>query len=226
MTQPLNSSASLDRDAVNAFAFQVWSYKQGEMVSLMIHLGDRLGLYRAMDGAGPLTPAELARRAGGLAERWVVEWLRGQAAAKLVDYRGDDRFELTPTGAAVLADENSSLAFAAGAFGGGFAPDMVDKMAEAFRTGMGFSYDAQGPNAAHRTERMLGPWARLALVPKILPALDGVVAKLEAGARVLDVGCGAGVAIFAMAKAYPKSRFDGYDLSHHAVARARENAKQ
>ncbi len=194
------------------------------MVSLMIHLGDRLGLYRAMDGAGPLTPAELAQRAGGLAERWVLEWLRGQAAAKLVDYRGDDRFELTPIGAAVLADESGSLAFAAGAFGGGFAPEMVDELADAFRTGIGLTYDMQGPNAAHRTERMLGPWARLALVPTILPALDGVVAKLERGAHVLDVGCGAGVAIFAMAKAFPKSVFDGYDLSHHAIARARETA--
>jgi 2-polyprenyl-3-methyl-5-hydroxy-6-metoxy-1,4-benzoquinol methylase len=225
MAEP-SAPTPLDRDQVNAFAFQVWSYKQGEMVSLMIHLGDRLGLYRAMEGAGPLTPAELAARAGGLSERWVVEWLRGQAAAKLVEYRGGDRFELTPIGAAVLADERGSLAFAAGAFGGGFAPEMVEKMAEAFRTGVGFSYDAQGPNAAHRTERMLGPWARLALVPVILPALEGVVAKLERGARVLDVGCGAGVAIFAMAKAYPKSRFHGYDLSRHAVARARDNAKQ
>jgi 2-polyprenyl-3-methyl-5-hydroxy-6-metoxy-1,4-benzoquinol methylase len=214
----------LDRDAVNAFAFQVWSYKQGEMVSLMIHLGDRLGLYRALDGAGPVTAAELATRAGGLAVRWVEEWLRGQAAAKLVEYKGFDRFELTPIGAAVLADENGSLAFAAGAFGGGFAPEMVDRLADAFRTGIGLTYDMQGPNAAHRTERMLGPWARLALVPTILPALDGVVPKLEAGARVLDVGCGAGVAIFTMAKAYPKSVFDGYDLSRHAVARARETA--
>jgi 2-polyprenyl-3-methyl-5-hydroxy-6-metoxy-1,4-benzoquinol methylase len=214
----------VDRDQVNAFAFQVWSYKQGEMVSLMIHLGDRLGLYRAMEGAGPLTPAELAQRAGGLAERWVLEWLRGQAAARLVEYRGEDRFELTPVGAAVLADEEQSLAFAAGAFGGGFAPEMVDRLADAFRTGVGLTYDMQGANAAHRTERMLGPWARLALVPTILPALDGVVAKLERGAHVLDVGCGAGVAVFAMAKAYPKSLFDGYDLSHHAISRARESA--
>lgn len=224
MTELPRSAAPLDRDAVNAFAFQVWNYKQGEMVSLLIHLGDRLGLYRALDGAGPLDAAELAQRAGGLAERWVQEWLRGQAAAHLVEYRGEDRFELTPTGAAVLADENGSLAFAAGAFAGGFAPEMVDRLADAFRTGIGLTYDMQGANAAHRTERMLGPWARLALVPTILPALDGVVAKLETGARVLDVGCGAGVAIFTMAKAYPKSIFDGYDLSHHAVARARETA--
>jgi 2-polyprenyl-3-methyl-5-hydroxy-6-metoxy-1,4-benzoquinol methylase len=224
MAEPSSPPTPLDRDQLNAFAFQVWSYKQGEMVSLLIHLGDRLGLYRAMDGAGPLTPAELAQRAGGLSERWVLEWLRGQAAAKLVEYQGDDRFELTPIGAAVLADENGSLAFAAGAFGGGFPPEMLDRLAQAFRTGVGLTYDQQGPSAAHRTERTLGPWARLALVPTILPALDGVVAKLERGARVLDVGCGAGVAIFAMAEAYPRSTFHGYDPSRHAVARARETA--
>ena len=153
-----------------------------------------------------------------------MEWLRGQAAAKLVDYRGDDRFELTPIGAAVLADESGSLAFAAGAFGGGFAPEMVDRLADAFRTGIGLTYDMQGANAAHRTERMLGPWARLALVPDHPARARRRGGEARAGARVLDVGCGAGVAIFAMAKAYPRSIFDGYDLSHHAVARARETA--
>lgn len=216
---------TLDSDEVNAFAFQVWNYKQGEMVSLMIHLGDRLGIYQALDGAGPLSSIELAERSG-LSERWLREWLKGQAAAKLLEYRGDERFELSAVGAAVLADESESLAFAAGAFGGGFAPQVVEGLADAFRTGIGLNYDAQGAAAAHRTERMLGPWARLALVPKILPALEGVVNKLEAGAKVLDVGCGAGVAVFAMAKEYPRSRFEGYDLSHHAIERAREKAAE
>ncbi|MDX1384858.1 MAG: class I SAM-dependent methyltransferase [Thermoanaerobaculia bacterium] len=220
MSDPEKTPPVLDPDEVGAFAFQVWSYKQGEMVSLMIHLGDRLGLYRALEGAGPLTAAELAAMTG-LNERWLLEWLKGQAAAKLLAYHGDERFELTPTGAAVLADEDGSLAFAAGAFGGGFSRRVVDGLAEAFRTGVGLTYDDQGPEAAHRTERMLGPWARLALVPTILPALDGVVAKLEAGARVADVGCGAGVALFTMAQAFPASSFVGYDPSQHAIERAR-----
>src|SRR5690606_33304304 len=96
----------------------------------------------------------------------------------------------------------------------------VDRLAEAFRTGIGPDYDARGPEGAHTTERMLGPWARLALVPEILPRLDGVVAKLEAGARVLDLGCGTGVAIEAVARAFPASEVQGVDLSHHAVERA------
>jgi hypothetical protein len=181
----------LDDEAVRMMAFQVWSYKQGEMVSLLIHLGDRLGLYAAMAGAGPLSSAELAERAGGLSERWVREWVSAQAAAGLVEHSvidEHDRFELTPAGRAVLLDEGSSVFAAVGAFAGPMDPDLVDDLAECFRTGIGLPYDRQGPRGAHRTERMLGPWAELALVPVILPMLDGVVDKLEAGADVLDVG--------------------------------------
>jgi 2-polyprenyl-3-methyl-5-hydroxy-6-metoxy-1,4-benzoquinol methylase len=212
-------TAAPSEEEVGLFAFQVWGYKQGEMVSLLIHLGDRLGLYRAMAGAGPLTSAELATRTG-LHERWVREWLRGQGAAGLLDWQDDERFELTPAGAAVLADEDDSLAFAAGAFSGGIDPGYVDGLADAFRTGVGLAYDRQGPAGAHRTARMLGPWARLALVPRILPSLEGVVERLEAGTDVLDIGCGAGLALLAMAEAFPASRFHGYDISQHAIERA------
>ena len=213
--------AAADPKELQAYAFNVWSYKQGEMVSLMIHLGDRLGLYRALSEAGPLSAEELAERTG-LKQRWLLEWLRGQAAARLLDYHDGDRFELSAVGTAVLADEEGSTAFAAGAFGAPSGPEMVERLADAFRTGIGISYQDHGPSAAHRTERMLGPWTRRSLVPQIIPALDGVEAKLRAGARVADVGCGAGVALLAMAGAYPSSRFDGYDPSAHAIARARE----
>ncbi len=213
--------AAADPKELQAFAFNVWSYKQGEMVSLMIHLGDRLGLYRALSDAGPLSAEELAERTG-LKQRWLLEWLRGQAAARLLDYHDGDRFELSAVGTAVLADEEGSTAFAAGAFGAPSGPEMVERLADAFRTGIGLSYQDHGPNAAHRTERMLGPWTRRTLVPQIIPALDGVDARLRAGARVADVGCGAGVALLAMAEAYPESKFDGYDPSRHAIARAQE----
>lgn len=215
--------AAVDPEALKRFSFNVWGYKQGEMVSLMIHLGDRLGLYKALQGAGPVTAAELASRTG-LQQRWLLEWLRGQAAARLLQYQPGDRFELTAVGAAVLADEDASLAFAAGAFGGPMQPEVVDKLAAAFRTGVGLSYEELGPNAAHRTERMLGPWTRQELVPRILPALDGVADKLAAGAVAADVGCGGGVALMAMAQAYPESKFHGYDPSAHAVARCRDKA--
>src|SRR5579859_149243 len=210
-----------DPDKVAQFALRVWGYKQGEVVSLMIHLGDRLGLYGAMAGSGALTATDLAT-VTGLQERWLLEWLRSQAAAGLVDSADGEVFELSPEAAAVLVDEKTSLWFAAGAFQGAVAsPDVVDRLADAFRTGVGLSYDDLGPSAAHAVERMLGPWTRLALLPRVLPALDGVVERLEHGARVADVGCGSGVAVLTMAAAFPKARFEGYDPSRHAIARAR-----
>ena len=210
-----------DDDRLAAFALHVWRYKQGEVVSLMIHLGERLGLYRAMAGQGPMTAAGLAARTE-LHERWLHEWLRCQAAAGLVDTTDGEVFELSPEGAEVLADEEGSLWFAAGAFLGGIAPpEVVDRVADAFRTGRGLSFDDRGPSGAHDAERTLAPWTRLALVQRVLPALDGVWARLEAGARVADVGCGAGVALVAMATTFPNSSFEGFDPSRQAIDLAR-----
>jgi 2-polyprenyl-3-methyl-5-hydroxy-6-metoxy-1,4-benzoquinol methylase len=206
-------------DEVARFQLEVWKYKEGEVVSLMIHLGDRLGLYRAMAGAGAMTADELAATTD-LQPRWLLEWLRGQAAAGLLESPDGVHFELTATAEPVLADEQGSLAFAAGAFVEPTHPDVVAGLADAFRTGIGLTYDQLGPSAAHQTERSLGPWARLALVPRIIPALEGVEAKLKAGAKVVDVGCGAGVALLAMAEAFPRSTFHGYDLSELALQRA------
>ncbi|MHB1583991.1 MAG: class I SAM-dependent methyltransferase [Acidimicrobiales bacterium] len=209
-----------DADAVARFAFLVWGYKQGEMVSLLVHLGDRLGLYRALDGAGEVSAEQLAARTG-LDARWLREWLRGNAAAELLVSNDGERFALTAAGAEVLAREQQSLRFAAGAFGPPVDASVADDLAEAFRTGLGHPYDRHGMTGVHRTERMTGPWARLALVPTIVPALDGVAGRLEAGVLVADVGCGAGVALTALAEAYPRSTFHGYELSRHAVDRAR-----
>ena len=106
------------------------------------------------------------------------------------------------------------------------APDIVDKLCDAFRTGIGLSYEQLGANAAHRTERMLGPWVRQALVPQIVPALDGVQPKLERGCKVADVGCGSGLALASMAAAFPKSEFHGYDPSSHAIANCHAKVRE
>lgn len=216
----------MDNDKLALFAFQVWQYKQGEAVALMIHVGDELGLYKAMAGAGPLRADELARRTG-LDARWVLEWLRSQGAAGLLDTTDGETFELTDEAAEVLANETDSVWFAAGAFQGAAAhPDTIVRLLDAFRTGRGLSYDDLGPSAAHQVERMLAPWTKLVLVPRVIPRLFGVAERLQAGARVADVGCGAGVALLTMAAAYPDSRFDGYDPSGHAINRAREKMKE
>jgi hypothetical protein len=143
-----------DRDDVGRFAFRVWGYKQGEMVSLLIHLGDRLGLYGALDGAGVLTAEDLAHRTG-LHPRWLHEWLRGNAAADLLASEDGERFELTEAGALVLAREQDSLQFAAGAFGPPPEPGLVDDIVSAFSTGIGLSYDRHGAEGVHRTSGCL-----------------------------------------------------------------------
>jgi SAM-dependent methyltransferase len=220
---PARAGAAPDPGKVIEMALRVWGYKQGEVVSLMIHLGDRLGIYRALNGAGPVTAETLAARAG-LHPRWLVEWLRGQAAAGLLESADGQVFQLTPEAAVLLADEEGSVWFAAGVFQGAAAAEQtVDRLAESFRTGDGLSFDDFGPAAAAKVERTLGPWSRLALVPTILPALDGVTGRLESGIRVADVGCGSGIALLTLAAAFPHSRFDGYDPSEYAIGRARDN---
>jgi hypothetical protein len=141
----------VDPDEVRKFAYRVWSFKQGEMVSLLIHLGDRLGLYKVLDGIGTVTAEELAERTG-LHARWLREWLRGNAAADLLTSRDGEAFELTAVGAMVLAREGDSLQFAAGAFGPPPDPGLVDELAEAFRTGIGVPYDRHGAAGVHVTE--------------------------------------------------------------------------
>ena len=211
---------AVDPDALGVFTFQVWNFKQGEMVSLMIHIGDRLGIYKHLDGAGPVTASELAERSG-LHERWLLEWMKANAAARLLDYHEGDRFELTTVGAMVLA-RNDAPSFAAAACGEPRPIGYVDRLADAFRSGIGMTYDDLGAETAHHVERMLGPMARALLVPVVIPALDGVEAKLVAGALVADVGCGAGLALQLLAEAFPASTFHGYDLSKHAIAAAEE----
>ncbi|HVT78974.1 MAG TPA: class I SAM-dependent methyltransferase, partial [Acidimicrobiales bacterium] len=126
-----------------------------------------------------------------------------------------------PEGATVLTDETDPMC-AIGAFGNRASPADLDRLADAFRTGLGVSYDEHGPATAHATERMLGPWITSSLVPTILPALPDAYAALERGARVADIGCGGGVALEAMARRFPNSEFHGWDPSTHAIARARE----
>jgi SAM-dependent methyltransferase len=186
----------------------------------MVHLGDRLGIYAAMRAADtPLTSAELSARAG-LNERWVREWAYNQAAAKLVDVDEEERFSLSAEAEAVLASPEHP------AFGMGMFHRLPEMMAslelvrESFVTGLGHDYDSHGPEGAAGIERSFEPWNNAFLLPTVLPALEGLVDRLRAGASVVDVGCGAGSAVLLMAGAFPKSQFVGYDISRFALDRA------
>jgi SAM-dependent methyltransferase len=216
---------TIDMEKAKAKAEHVFGFLGGAVISGMIYLGDRMGLYRALQDAGAVTSEEFARKTG-LHERWIREWLQGQAAAGLIDYQGEGRFALSPEAAVVLADENSPLFLAGGFCALPLQMAVLERLPESFRTGLGLPYDAFGPEGARGVERLLAPWFRTQLVPVALPKLDGVVAKLETGAKAADVGCGAGVALVEMAKAYPRSQFHGYDISKYALTRAEANKAQ
>ena len=221
-------ATDIDPDLLKLFSFQLFTKLEGAVTAAMVHLGDQLGLYRTLrEAPAPLSSAELAASAH-LDERWVREWAYNQAAARLIVAEvgeggaGDERFTLSPEGAAVLADPDHP------AYGMGMFHRLpqtmraVEQMPQSFRTGLGHDYDSHGPEGAVGIERSFEPWNRAFLLPVVLPALDGVVERLEAGARVADVGCGAGSAVLLMAQAFPASTFTGYDISHYALGRAEE----
>jgi 2-polyprenyl-3-methyl-5-hydroxy-6-metoxy-1,4-benzoquinol methylase len=216
-------AATADPDAVKLFSFQVFTKLEGAVTAGMIHLGDGLGLYRALATADrTLTAAELAA-ATGLHERWVREWAYNQAAANIItwdDSSGDERFGLSPEAVAVLAVPDHP-AYGMGMFHR--LPQTMDTlrvMPESFRSGVGHDYDSHGPDGAVGIERSFEPWNRTFLVPVVIPALDGMVDRLTQGVSVADIGCGAGGALLLMAAAFPQSTFHGYDISRHALDRA------
>ena len=211
---------SFDLDAARGFALHVWKYKQGEVVAAMIYLGDRLGLYRSLYTQGPAT-SELLAEATGFNERWLREWLLGQAAAGLIDRAEGGVYSMTDEQAAVLVDEDSLL-FATASFGGGFTREDFDRMAHSMETGIGFTYGEVGVDAARQIDRTNAPWLRNFLPSVVMPLMDDVDGKLASGGRVLDIGCGGGVAIEGLSERYPDSTFVGLDSSGPAIEVARE----
>lgn len=188
-------------------------------------MGDRLGLFRALRALRTATAGELAQHTG-LNERWLTEWLRHQAVVGHLEYDATyDRFHLSPEAVAVLLDE-SMPTYLAGGFDGVVStiPSLPD-LVQSFHTGIGRTYDDHGAGCACGIERLSAHQQKFVLVPTVLPMLDGVVEKLERGARVADVGCGAAQSTVAMAQAFPNSHFIGYDNSVHALERARANVR-
>jgi SAM-dependent methyltransferase len=189
----------------------------------MVVIGDKLGLYRSMAGAGSLSPAELAERTG-TAERYVREWLSAQAARGYVSYDGDGRFSLPDEHALPLTDETSP-ACVIGAFeiavGSVYATDAI---AERFRTGDGFAWGAHDEHVLGGCERFFRPGYLNHLASTWIPALDGVEAKLFTGARIADVGCGHGASTLLLAEAYPASSVVGFDAHDGSIEAARKRA--
>ena len=188
------------------------------------YIGDRLGLFKAMAGAGPITVEELARRTG-LHARYVRAWLETMVSAEYVDYRPADRtFLLPPEHAAVIADEESPL------FMGGAVEFLVPavvvtpKVQEAFRTGKGVAYSEYMPEVFEAIARWSAPGFKHQLVQTWIPTMPQVDQRLQTGGTAADVGCGQGLASLQMAKAFPRARFWGFDPHGPSIERARANA--
>jgi 2-polyprenyl-3-methyl-5-hydroxy-6-metoxy-1,4-benzoquinol methylase len=189
-------------------------------------LGDKLGLYRTLAEAGPLSSDDLAGRTG-TAERFVREWLAAQAASGYVAYdTTTDAYAMEAEQSAVLADESSPV-FLAGLFESLYAMMVAEpKIREAFQSGEGVGWHEHHPCLFSGTERFFRTGYRAFLVQEWLPALDGVVEKLGRGASVADVGCGHGASTIIMAMSFPNSQFVGFDYHDASIARAREAAAE
>lgn len=216
---------AIDEAKVEAIVGQIVSEVGATVNAALVVIGDRLGLWRAMADGRPVTAAALAARTA-TNERYVQEWLSAQAASGYVTYDPDgERFTLPAEHALALADETSPV-FLAGAFQSATAVlKAQDALTDRFRTGAGFAWHQHDDGLFDGCERHFGTLYRSQLVQDWLPALDGVVDRLTAGARVADVGCGHGASTVLMAKAFPAATFVGYDVHEASVATARTRAQ-
>ena len=216
----------IDQTKLNAFMQGAVGDMGAAMHAVLIVLGDRLGLFKAMADSIPVTPGDLAKRTR-THERYVREWLNANAASGYVTYDArKETYTLPPEQAFALAVENSP-AFLPGAF------QLVSscfhdagKIEEAFRTGKGVGWHEHHHDLFHGTERFFRANYIANLTSSWIPALNGVEAKLRSGAKVADIGCGLGASTILMAKHYPNSRFLGFDYHGESIAMAREAAEK
>jgi SAM-dependent methyltransferase len=216
----------IDEAKLQAFMGKMVGDLGAAMGAALILVGDKLGLYKAVAAAGPITSDELAKRTG-TDERYVREWLAAQAAAGYIEYDpAAQRYWMTPEQELVFAVEGSPV-FVPGAF------EIVSstlrdepKITQAFRTGHGVGWHEHDSLLFRGTERFFRPGYAAHLVSEWIPALEGVCEKLERGATVADVGCGHGSSTILMAKAFPKSTFIGFDYHQPSLDRAAEAARE
>jgi SAM-dependent methyltransferase len=214
----------MNESILNDFLGKVLNDLGGAFSIGLVRIGTALGLYKTLQENGPMTSEEIAR-VSGLSERYVREWLAHHAASSYIDYDPPSkRFALPPEQAAVLADQNSPV-YMADAFECAAAyVENHAKVQEAFKTGAGVAWENRTGCLACAIGRFFRPGYSANIVDKWLPSLDGVVEKLERGARVADVGCGHGYSTLIMAEAFPNSEFIGFDFHATSIDHARQHA--
>jgi SAM-dependent methyltransferase len=217
---------TVDQEALQAFVGKAVEEFGAIVSAALVVIGDKVGLYKAMVGAGPLTPAELAARTC-TDEHYIHPWLVNQAAGGYIAHDpATGRYWLPPEQAVALTDETSPFYV-----GGGFqvltsAMKAEPRISDNFKSGQGMPWGDHDHGLFQGTERFFRPGYEANLVQNWIPALDGLVEKLEAGATVADIGCGHGAHTLIMAEAYPKSRFFGFDSHGSSIARARDLAAE
>jgi SAM-dependent methyltransferase len=220
MEQTMLDTQSIDADRLNAFVGKAMSDLTAGYTGVMVSLGAKLGLYRAMAGAGPLSSREVAERSR-CAERYVREWLNAQAAGGYLAFHpASETYELLPEQAAVLADEDSPfyVPIAWNVPGSLWADE--EKAIAAIRDGVGIAWGEHDRRNSCGSAGFFRNGYKANLVANWLPTLDGVADRLAAGITVADVGCGHGHSTILMAEAFPKSRFHGFDTDRASIAEA------
>lgn len=222
----LSAAMTIDPAKMEAFVGKTVEEFGAIVSAALTVIGDKLGLFKALAGAGPLTPDEIAARTGAH-PLYLHPWLVNQAAGGYLTYDpATGRYELPPEQAVALTDETSPYYV-----GGGFglltsAIKAEPRIAEIFKTGEGLAWGEHDSGIFHGTERFFRPGYGANLVSSWIPALDGAEEKLRAGATVADVGCGHGASTIIMAEAYPRSRFFGFDFHAPSIERARQAAAE
>jgi 2-polyprenyl-3-methyl-5-hydroxy-6-metoxy-1,4-benzoquinol methylase len=219
-------SRPLDPQKLEQFVFGAVDEVGAALNAALVVMGDKLGLYRALAGAGALTSEELAARTG-TSERYVREWLNAQAAGGYVDYDAEDGTYTLPPEQTVALTDSESPAYLPGFFQIALG-SIVDspRIMDAVRSGDGVGWHEHVHDVHEGCERFFRPGYNANLIAGWLPALDGVVAKLEQGATVADVGCGHGASTVLMAQAFPNSTFVGSDYHDGSIAEARKRAEE
>ncbi|RYP85338.1 class I SAM-dependent methyltransferase [Nocardioides guangzhouensis] len=210
----------LDLSRLEEFAGKVAGDQAAAYNAILVYLGDRLGLWSALAALGTASVDELANRSG-VTPRYLQEWLSAQAANGYVTYdAATDTFTLPAEHASVVADEASPASLVPGFELIAAVWAAVDKLAHSYTTGQGLPWHEHDPRLFSAVSRFYAIAYRTSLLTEWLPAVDGLVERLESGIRVLDVGCGLGVPTILLAEAFPNSTFVGVDYHHESVRQA------
>lgn len=222
----MSTKREIDPEKLNQFIGKFAGDLGASLHGSTVVLGERLGLYKALAGSEGMTPEQLAAKTE-THERYIREWLGAQAAAGYVNYDPARKtFFLSPEQEFALTHEDGAAYFPGAFYIAASTYKDEPRILEAFRTGKGVGWHEHSPDLFMGTSKFFRPNYVQNLLPSWLPALEGVVAKLEKGAKVADVGCGFGSSTLLMAQAYPRSEFHGFDYHDVSINGARAAAEQ